>query len=100
MYLEQKVEEIFNILGTISKDIATIRGDIAEINLRLNSEMDAPPIEDILKDKYQDFKEQWKDEVPDMKALKDTLVKLKSSLSAVLAHPPDDQPVEDTAAKK
>lgn len=88
-------------LDDISGDLSMIRGDISEINIRLDASKDAPPpIENILKEKYQDFKEQWKEEAPDMHALKETLVKLKSSLASVLAYPPEEQRQEDSNPRK
>ncbi len=100
MITDQNFETVLTRLDILDKRLDLIFQQLGAITRELDAQ-NKPPldwvapevVEQMLKVKYDEFKKQWDGNGPiDFSTLKDTLIKLKSTLSAVMAHPPDDVP--------
>ena len=79
MYAEQKLDILMEEVRGINNKIDRIEQQIGQLRLIL----DQPQNEDGLRAKFSEFKENWNSESPEAQALKDNLLKLKSSLSGL-----------------
>lgn len=79
MYVEQKLEIMMEEIRGINNKIDRVEQQIGHIRLIL----DQPQSDDSLRAKFSEFKENWNSESPEAQALKDNLLKLKSSLSGL-----------------
>jgi len=90
---------IRNLLDDIYRKVTNVEAEVQTLRVEVTSLRESVPPTPDLRSGFEEFKNQWEGESPDMQNLKDNLLKLKASLGGLtqvlaqqtVGEPPADQ---------